>query len=246
MNQRQHFFPSAELAQAIGRHDLAALQRQFVSQQEFIAIEDFMPAACLGQLLGELPALAPRIHRNFIPKHKKGGSISRFTLDEAAPAFQAFYRSTTFMEFVSGVVGSPLLCCPERDPHSYALYYYTEAGDHIGYHYDTSYYRGRRYTILVGLVDESSCRLECQLYRDDPRRATQTVSIALKPGMLVVFNGDRLYHRVTPLGAHERRVALTLEYLTSTRMNPLRRFVSNVKDAIAYFGFKQVFKVRRH
>jgi hypothetical protein len=30
-------------------------------------------------------------------------------------------------------------------------------------------------------------------------------------------------------------------------MHPLRRFVSNMKDAIAYFGFKQVFtKARPH
>ncbi len=50
---------------------------------------------------------------------------------------------------------------------------------------------------------------------------------------------------VTPLGEGERRVALTLEYVTSTSMNPIRRFVSNMKDAIAYFGFKQVFKKAR-
>ena len=59
--------------------------------------------------------------------------------------------------------------------------------------------------------------------------------------MLVVFNGDRLYHRVTPCRAGERRVALTLEYVTSLEMHPVRRFVSNMKDAIAYFGFRQVF-----
>jgi hypothetical protein len=30
-------------------------------------------------------------------------------------------------------------------------------------------------------------------------------------------------------------------------MHPLRRFMSNMKDAIAYFGFRQVFtRARRH
>ncbi len=246
MTVHHQIFPVAELARGLSRHDTPALRRQFLAQNEFIAIEDFLPAACLAQLLAELPALEPIIHRNFIPKHKKGGSISRFALDEAAPVFQEFYRAPRFVEFLGEVVGEKLLFCPADDAHTYALYYYTEAGDHIGYHYDTSYYRGSRYTILIGLVDQSSCRLECQLYRDDPNRATETVSLALKPGMLVVFNGDMLYHRVTPAGQNERRVALTLEYVTSTSMNPYRRFVSNMKDAIAYFGFKQVFKVRRH
>ena len=246
MNQRHPLFPAAPFAASIERRDVAALRRQFFDQNEFIAVEDFMPAECLHQLLAALPALEARVHRNFIPRHKKGGSISRFTLDEAAPAFPELYRHQGFLQFLGGVTGEKLMFCPPDDAHTYALYYYTEAGDHIGWHYDTSYYRGSRYTILVGLVDQSSCRLECQLYRDDPARETQEISVSLKPGMLVVFNGDKLWHRVTPLGAGERRVALTLEYVTSTRMNPIRRFVSNMKDAIAYFGFRQVFKARTH
>ena len=40
--------------------------------------------------------------------------------------------------------------CPDEDPHACALYFYTEAGDHMGYHYDTSYYTGARYTVLFG------------------------------------------------------------------------------------------------
>lgn len=240
-------FPIADLASALGRFDVADLRRRFRDQNEFIAIEDFLPANCLDRLLGALPALEPKVHRNFIPKHKKGGSVSRFELDVSAPAFAEVYRSQAFVDFLGGLTGEQLMFCPGNDPHTYALYYYTEAGDHIGWHYDTSYYRGSRYTILLGLEDQSSCRLECQLYRDDPARETETVSLALKPGMLVVFNGDKLYHRVTPLADGERRVALTLEYVTSTSMHPVRRFVSNMKDAIAYFGFRQVFsKARVH
>ena len=140
------------------------------------------------------------------------------------------------------MTGQPLLLCPGNDAHTYALYYYTEAGDHIGYHYDTSYYKGARYTLLLGIVDNSSCRLEYQLYRDDPSRAMREDGLQLTPGALVIFNGDKLYHRITPLGENERRIALTLEYVTSASMNPVRRFVSNMKDAIAYFGFRQVFR----
>lgn len=244
MNETQHF-PMAELNGALAGLDPSELRRRFLEQNEYIAVEDFLPQPCLQRLLDALPALEPKVHRNFIPKHKKGGSISRFELDSSAPAFPECYRSQAFVDFIGAVTGETLMFCPPDDPHTYALYYYTEPGDHIGYHYDTSYYRGSRYTILIGLVDQSSCRLECQLYRDDPNRETQTVSVALKPGMLVIFNGDKLYHRVTPLGEGERRVALTLEYVTSTNMNPFRRFVSNMKDAIAYFGFRQVFKKSR-
>ncbi|MCB1747412.1 MAG: 2OG-Fe(II) oxygenase [Gammaproteobacteria bacterium] len=233
--------PDSPLARRIAELDLEALRTRFRDNDEFIAIPGFMPAAGLEPLLAALPALEPRIHRNFIPGHKKGGSTSRYDLDAVAPAYPAFYNDPALLDFLRRLTGQDLKICPPDDPHTYALYYYTEPGDHIGWHYDTSYYKGSRYTILLGLVDDSSCRLEWELHREDVGRETVHGGTALSPGMLVVFNGDKLWHRVTPAAAGDRRVALTLEYVTSHAMHPLRRFVSNMKDAIAYFGFRQVF-----
>lgn len=232
----------AALTARLSTFDPTDLRQRFLAHNEFIAITDLLPAPWLSALQSSLPTLAPHVHRNYIPRHKKGGSISRFDLDRHAPVFGELYRSPALLAFLGQITGQPLQHCPGEDPHTYALYYYTEPGDHIGYHYDTSYYRGARYTVLFGLVDESSCRLEYQLFRDDPTRATREESVRLAPGMFVIFNGDRLYHRVTPLGEGECRIALTLEYVTSARMHPLRRFVSNMKDAIAYFGFRQAFR----
>lgn len=59
------------------------------------------------------------------------------------------------------------MVCPERDPHAVALYVYQEPGDHINWHYDSSFYKGRRYTALLGLIDNherESCVLKCKLY----------------------------------------------------------------------------------
>ena len=128
--------------------------------------------------------MKPQLNRNYIPGHKKGGSISYYSVREQAPAFLQLYRSPAFMDFLTRLVGVPLLPCPENDPHACALYYYTEPGDHIGFHYDTSYYKGARYTVLMGLVDQSpSCRLVCQLYKDDPTRAMLELQLATRrPG----------------------------------------------------------------
>ncbi|MEH2365984.1 hypothetical protein [Nostoc sp.] len=56
-------------------------------------------------------------------------------------------------------------------------------------------------------------------------------SLSITSGTLVLFNGDKRYHRVTPMGKNEQRIILTLEYVTDTRMGMLKRFVSNMKDA---------------
>lgn len=236
---------SSILKTKIASADIDRLRTQFLAQDEAIVVENFLPQPILDALLARLPALSPAVNRNYIPGHKKGGSVSRFDLDRLAPDFARLYSDPALYEFLRQLTGRNLLACPPDDPHTYALYYYTEPGDHIGWHYDTSYYRGARYTVLFGLVDRSTCRLELELYRDNPNRDKVHQSIALLPGTLVVFNGDRLWHRVSPMGENEERIVLTLEYLTNTQMGVVGRFVSNMKDAIAYFGFRQVFGRRR-
>lgn len=145
------------------------------------------------------------------------------------------------IEWLEAIAGARLQPSPPEDQHAYALYFYTRAGDHIGWHYDTSYYQGRRYTILLGVIDESSCRLEYEL---NTRRKGATVvkgSLQLPPGGLVFFDGDALRHRITPLGVGEKRVSLTFQYVTDPRMRRGWRLISDMKDALGYFGFRQVF-----
>ena len=61
----------------------------------------------------------------------------------------------------------------------------------------------------------------------------------------MLFNGDKLWHKITPLGEDEERVSLTLEYVTNPSMSPVKRLYSNLKDAFAYFGVKAVFRGAR-
>ncbi|MFT4561215.1 MAG: hypothetical protein ACI9BW_000955 [Gammaproteobacteria bacterium] len=231
----------SDLRRRITELDLEGLKHDFVAQDEFVAIPDFLPTSILNEVLAASERSTERIHRNYIPRHKKGGSVSRYDIDRTAPVIAELYQTATLIHFLSQICGCDLNLCPPNDPHTYALYYYTEPGDHIGYHYDTSYYQGARYTVLLGLLSSPSCQLEYQLHTKNTACAITQASIELTPGQLVLFNGDKLYHRITPLAENERRVALTFEYLTNTRMHPFLRFVSNMKDSIAYFGFRQVF-----
>lgn len=225
---------------AVAALDFDRVRQEYWSQNEFISLPHFLSDAVIQDaLLPSVQQLKPQLNRNYIPGHKKGGSVSYYTVREQAPAFLELYRAPAFMDFLSRLVGCPLMLCPDNDPHACALYYYTEPGDHIGFHYDTSYYKGARYTVLMGLVDRSpSCRLVCQLFKDDPQRAMQELQLATEPGTIVIFNGDKLWHSVTPLGTGEERVVLTLEYVTNQSMGPIQRLYSNLKDAFGYFGIK--------
>jgi hypothetical protein len=186
--------------------------------------------------------VADAVNRNYLPGHKQGGSVSRHTIDERAPGIAELYRSAPLLAWLEEICGERLQPSPAEDPHAYALYFYTHAGDHIGWHYDTSYYRGRRFTLLLGVIDDSSCRLEYELHTREPGVKTVAGSVQYPPGALVFFDGDKLRHRITPLGEGETRVSLTFEYVTDPTMHAGWRLISNLKDAVAYFGLRQVFK----
>ena len=234
---------AGELERALKALDSESVRRTYREQNEFVCLERWLPAALVERMVAEVERVRPHIHRSYIPRHKKGGSVSYYTLREQAPTILALYRAPAFIAFLSALTGHALQPCPESDPHACALYFYTEPGDHIGFHFDTSYYRGARYTVLVGLIERSSSRLVCQLYKNDPRgRPVVELQLATHPGTLIAFNGDKLWHSITPLGEDEERVSLTLEYVTDPSMHPVKRLFSNLKDAFAYFGLRAVFR----
>jgi hypothetical protein len=228
--------------QAVAALDLDCLHQDYWVQNEFLVIKQFLPRDFVEEVLvPQAQSVKGELNRNYIPGHKKGGSVSYYTVQEKAPRFLNLYRSESFRNFLNQLVEAKLSFCPDNDPHSCALYYYTEPGDHIGFHYDTSYYKGARYTILMGLVNRSThCKLVCELFKDHPTKQPRHLELVTEPGDLVIFNGDKLWHAVTPLGEGEERIVLTMEYVTNPDMNPVKRIYSNLKDAVAYFGLKTV------
>ena len=231
------------MAARLRTYDVESLRRECVEQGSFLHVPDFLTRAITEQLIGASRAVTRSVNRNYLPGHKRGGSVSRHTIDALAPFIAELYRSAALIEWLGRVAGDRLQLSPAADAHAYAQYFYTQPGDHIGWHYDTSYYAGRRYTLLFGVVDESSCRLDCELHTRDGRK-TVPGSLRIPPGGLVFFDGDKLRHRISPLAEGEMRVSLTFEYVTDPSMRPWRRVISNMKDAIAYFGFRQVFRRR--
>jgi hypothetical protein len=234
--------------QAVATLDFDRLQQKYWDQNEFLYIPGFLPHDLVETcLVPEAQRLKSDLNRNYIPGHKKGGSVSYYSVMEKGRSFLELYRSRSFRSFLNRLTKVSLLLCPDSDPHSCALYYYTEPGDHIGYHYDTSYYKGARYTILLGLLDQSrQCRLVCDLYKDVPGKETVHLELTTAPGDMVIFNGDKLWHAVTPLGEQEERIVLTMEYVTNPEMGAFKRLYSNLKDSFAYFGLRAVFKRPLH
>lgn len=89
----------------------------------------------------------------------------------------------------------------------------------------------------MGLIERSEqCRLVAHMQTPGTTDDVNEQPVPLDPGSLVIFNGDKLWHAVTPLGFREERIVLTLQYVTNQEMGPLHRAFSNMKDVFGYFG----------
>jgi hypothetical protein len=85
---------SEEVPRAIQALDFEHTHRTYWEQNECIFLERFLPPEVVEhQLLPDVEQLRGEVHRNYIPKHKKGGSVSYYTLAEKAPVFLDLYRS---------------------------------------------------------------------------------------------------------------------------------------------------------
>lgn len=218
--------------------DFEGVSRTYWAQNEAVFIEHLLPPALVEQFIREVDQVRPLVTRRCIPGHKKAGAASFHALLTMAPTIAALYESPVLLSFLRRLVKVPIMRCPEEDLHSCTLYVYTEPGDHIGWHYDTSYYKGERYTVLVGLIERSDrCRLMAELYKDQPGREPKKIRINMDPGSMVIFNSDKLWHAVTPLEEGAERVMLALQFVTDQNMTPFKRIVSNLKDAFVYYGY---------
>ena len=182
--------------------DLTQSSRTYWEQNECLILDRFIPKKIVWPCLTEVELLRKNIFRNYVPGHKQGGSVSYCAIRNEfheSSAIVSLYRTPALRRFLSQIVKEELLLCPESDPHSCALYYYTQPGDHIGFHYDTSYYKGKRYTVLMGLIERSEqCRLVAHMQTPGTKEEVNEQSVPLDPGSLVIFNGDKLWHAVTP------------------------------------------------
>jgi hypothetical protein len=227
------------LCNAVCEIDINKSAAEYYKQHsELLIIPNFLsPDIVKTYFLPEVEVCVNYINRVNVRGFKKSGSVSFQNLRQHAPNLFQLYISGIIKQFISQIVGKTLHFCPAEDSHAAALYFYTDPGDHIKVHYDKSFYRGQRYTVLLGLIQDSiHSKLICYPGATKINRKKNPLHVYTHPGTLVIFNGDGLWHEVSPLGENERRVILTMEFLTDIRMTAMNKFISDFKDRFLYFG----------
>lgn len=207
--------------------------------RRLVSLGNLLPDAILAHLQGVV-AGARRDERSYIPGHKQGGTISYEHMHTLAPELVAFYQSQVLRDLISSIVGVPVVPTPLHDQSSCSLLIYDRPRDHIGWHFDHNFYRGRHFTVLLCLqnVDRvhgglSSAHLQARLdHRDEV--------VPTPPNTLVVFEGAHVLHRVTGLGPGQTRIQLSMTFCTDPSAPWYKALIRRGKD-MAYFGIRALW-----
>jgi hypothetical protein len=205
----------------------------------FITLPDVLPVQTFAALKAEAERLAAP-ERSFLPIHKKGGTVAYETLIASAPAIVALYHSKGFRDFISRVVGVAVQPTPINDQSSLSVLVYDKPGDHIGWHYDHNFYRGRHFTVLLMMANAGHAADGLSHGETRARIAEEETAVRAAPNTLTVFEGVQVLHKATPVEADELRVVLSMTYCADPRALWWQAVSRRIKDT-AYFGVRALW-----
>ncbi|MFO1090958.1 MAG: 2OG-Fe(II) oxygenase [Hyphomicrobiales bacterium] len=208
-------------------------------EARFITLPSFLPAPVFEQICLEIEALVDH-ERSFIPTHKKGGTVAYETIIERAPKVAALYHSPALQAFVSRIVGAKVFPTPINDQSSLSVLFYDRPGDHIGWHFDHNFYRGRHFTLLLPMVNQGHAESGLSHARLEAKLGGRDTYVATPPNSFILFEGAKVLHRVTPIAEGERRVVLSMTYCLDPRTTMVRDLARRVKDT-AFFGVRALW-----
>ena len=184
-----------------------------------------IPSYLINDLLGLTKTHGIRIE---IPKKKKQRCISLKYLQENIPEIVDWYQ--TLPDIISQYIGKKVYITPLSQPNSLCLVIYDRAGDYIDWHFDTNHYNGRFFTLLLPVTFEDTCGN--YQYRNEDE---DTVTLKLKKGDALLFEGDKVFHRGKELCDNQFRVILSCAFTTSQEI-PIKEWMfQNIKN-VGIFG----------
>ena len=159
-------------------------------------------------------------------KHQK--NISYDILKEELPDIDNWYNSLP--NILSPYLNDTLKVVPQDVKTRICLVVYEKEGDYIDWHFDTNHYDGRFFTLLVPVSTETTCGN--YMYKDHNEKET---ILEVEKSQAILFEGDKVFHRGKALCANQRRVILSMTFVTSDYMNPWNYCLHKVKE-LGVFG----------
>ena len=158
---------------------------------------------------------------------KAGKTISTKQLLEFDSDIIEWYK--LFAKYISNIINENVTITPLYMPTSCALLIYDEENDFINWHFDQNHFQGRFFTVLLPITLHSTCTK--YMYKDKDANIQQ---IDQHEGN-IIFEGSKVFHMASKLCKGEKRIILSLQYVTNDNIDLLNTFLLKIKD-FAYIG----------
>ena len=207
--------------------------------QRLATLDKVLPPGEFSHLVDEVEKLV-ETERSYLPAHKKGGTVAYETLERNAPNLVELYRSHAWQTLISDIVGLRIETTPLHDQSSCSVLFYEKPGDHIGWHYDHNFYKGRHFTVLVPMINRGREPNGLSRAKLMVRQSGREQVIPTPPNAMIVFEGAKVRHKVTPIAEGEKRVIWSMTYCADPRNSAFQGVARRVKDT-AFFGLRALW-----
>jgi hypothetical protein len=225
--------PAPIALRPLATDEIPSFDNRLASMRDILAPETF------GRIGEEIGGLV-ETERSFIPTHKKGGTIAYETLIANAPQTVSLYHCAEFHRILSAIVGQKVMPTPPNDQSSLSVLFYERPGDHIGWHFDHDFYRGRHFTVLVAIENRGHQAGGLSAATLLAKQDGKDIAVPTAPNTFVFFEGAKVLHKVTPIESGERRVMLSMTFATDTRSTLAMGIARRFKDT-AFFGIRALW-----
>lgn len=210
-----------------------------VFHNRLAVIADVLPRDRLQAVTDEIERLPPT-ERSYLPAHKKGGAVAYHTLRQHAPRTVELYHSVALRDLISQIVRLPVEPTPLHDESSCSVLFYERPGDHIGWHFDHNFYKGRHFTVLIPILNFDRTKTQLSSACLFAKIGNLEQLIPTPPNALIVFEGARVLHKATPISEGERRILLSMTFCADPRNSLPQEIARRFKDT-AFFGLRTLW-----
>lgn len=162
------------------------------------------------------------INQNIFSQGKK---LAYNEIKKLAPTLVEQIESEKFRKIISNSLGEEVYLSNKNDSDRLFTKFYFNQNDNIGWHYDTNFSGGRRYTINIPLYIEkcNTCRLQ---YKNSKGK---TINVNDKLNELYIYEGDKIFHRVTNQTKNCKRLVIIIPMYNVKDFNLIGKIKTNLK-----------------
>lgn len=169
---------------------------------------------------------------------RKGNGVSFINLhkDIKYNDLLSLYYSEELSLIINKIFNKYLQRLSLNDKNACSLLIYTNKGDYIDWHYDISNLYGKRYTVLLTLVNKNNDTNELSENEFIYKVNNVEHKMKCKENSLVLFEGNNILHKSTPINNNEKRIILSMVFcdICQENSNLLLKIYDKVKDKTVY------------